>query len=591
MEPMQIAQVLRRMQRDPNTILTDDLAMEIAVREGVKAVLSGEIRSLAGDYIVSATLIATSTGETLAAARETASGGSLVGAVDRLSATLRERIGESLKTIRADAPLAEVTTASTEALRLFVQAERANDRSEADQAIALLEQALDVDSSFAMAHRKLGIILRNQGQDPERAVAAFTRAYELQDRLTDRERYLAEAAYYTYVTEDEAAAELAYTTLLDRYPTDPTALNNLAVNYRGRGRVAEAEELYRRSIRNGGAPPVTFGNAVQTQYNLGMVDTAEVTLARFEEEYPGHPSLPNLHGALLSAQFRYAEADSVLAEWERRGSMAPPVVALQIALFKGSFAAVRGELETAIDLIGEAYDIQERTGMTLIPQPRSVFDAIMSGAVNFYFLDDPETAVAEMDRALRQAGYDTLAVNQRDDLKVAGLYARSGRVDRARRMLATYERDQGLSGDEDDRTAGLWGAYGTVAIAEERFDDAVRLFAAAREESPGCDLCFRNELGEAYALAGQPDSAVAVLEEYLDARVLFRAQIDNFNLWAVLIQLGEAYEAVGRTDDAVASYDRLLKTWERPDPKIQWIVDDLRGRIARLTGENRPTGS
>ncbi|MCZ6856422.1 MAG: protein kinase, partial [Gemmatimonadetes bacterium] len=236
MEPMQIAQVLRRMQRDPNTILTDDLAMEIAVREGVKAVLSGEIRSLAGDYIVSATLIATSTGETLAAARETASGGSLVGAVDRLSATLRERIGESLKTIRADAPLAEVTTASTEALRLFVQAERANDRSEADQAIALLKQALDVDSSFAMAHRKLGIILRNQGQDPERAVAAFTRAYELQDRLTDRERYLAEAAYYTYVTEDEAAAELAYTTLLDRYPTDPTALNNLAVNYRGRGR-------------------------------------------------------------------------------------------------------------------------------------------------------------------------------------------------------------------------------------------------------------------------------------------------------------------------------------------------------------------
>ncbi len=112
-----ITATLRRMQRDPSTPLGTDLAMEVAERAGATAVLTGDIRSIGHDLVISARIVATATGETLAAIRETARDGAVVDAIDRLSARLREKIGESLKTIRADASLAEVTTGTTEALR------------------------------------------------------------------------------------------------------------------------------------------------------------------------------------------------------------------------------------------------------------------------------------------------------------------------------------------------------------------------------------------------------------------------------------------------------------------------------------------
>ena len=86
-------------------------------------------------------------------------------------------------------------------------------------------------------------------------------------------------------------------------------------------------------------------------------------------------------------------------------------------------------------------------------------------------------------------------------------------------------------------------------------------------------------------LAGEIDSATAVLERYLETPSLQRAQQDNFNLWYVLILLGEAYEAAGRAEEAALAYSRLLDLWETPDDGLQRIVDDLTRRVARLTGE------
>src|SRR5207253_4711079 len=61
-------------------------------------------------------LIAAADGHVLTALRETADNdAALIGAVDRLSRKLRERIGESLKSIRAAPPLEQVTTASIKA--------------------------------------------------------------------------------------------------------------------------------------------------------------------------------------------------------------------------------------------------------------------------------------------------------------------------------------------------------------------------------------------------------------------------------------------------------------------------------------------
>src|SRR5207253_2203145 len=123
-----VGQALGRTGRPHATALTLAVARELAQREGAKAVVHGQIDPLGRGYVVSAELVGAADGAALVSVRETAQDdGAIIAAVDRLSGRLRERIGESLKTIRASDPLEQVTTRSLEALRKYSQGVRASD--------------------------------------------------------------------------------------------------------------------------------------------------------------------------------------------------------------------------------------------------------------------------------------------------------------------------------------------------------------------------------------------------------------------------------------------------------------------------------
>ena len=98
-------------------------------------------------------------------------------------------------------------------------------------------------------------------------------------------------------------------TLLEAYPTDRVALNNLALDYRARGRDEDARELFLRSIRNGGAPASTYGGAITTLFFLGDTTVARETLEDFEETYPDNPAASGIRVSLRSAVFDYAGAE------------------------------------------------------------------------------------------------------------------------------------------------------------------------------------------------------------------------------------------------------------------------------------------
>src|SRR5205823_15043060 len=116
------------MGRPPDPPLAPPLARELAQREGAKEVVHGQIDPLGRGYVVSDELESAADGTALVSLRETAQDdGAIIAAVDRLSRKLRERIGESLKTIRASDPLEQVTTGSLEALRKYSQGVRASD--------------------------------------------------------------------------------------------------------------------------------------------------------------------------------------------------------------------------------------------------------------------------------------------------------------------------------------------------------------------------------------------------------------------------------------------------------------------------------
>jgi tetratricopeptide (TPR) repeat protein len=585
MEASQVSGVLRRMERDPEAPLTPELALDVAEREGIKAVITGEIRTLAGGYVLSARLTAMSTGDVLWAGRETADGASeVIAAVDRLSASLREKIGESLRTIRGDPPLDRVTTRSTVALRKLVEGARANDLGDVDRAIALLEEAVAEDSGFAMAWRKLGIVLNNTGRDDERRDSALATAMRLGDRLSERERYLTEGTYYQLVEDDDQAAIAAYRSVLDRYPNDRIALNNLGNIYSSLGRQEEALELRIRSVALGHAPAVTYQGAILSLYGLGQADSAGRVLDLYSEEYPGQPVMLRFRAEFASARGAYDSARAILEEM-RSSQRGNPQWEMQAAFGLSDIAAVQGKLTEGWRHLRAARDNADALDLTWTrEQPREYWEGQVRAWELLWFDDDPAAAIREMDAALARYPLDSLAPEDRQYFNFVNFYARAGRPERAREFLAAFETDVDAE-TREDRVEGWHFARGSVAQAEGRYQDAIVEYRQFREGLPGCVMCGLFTLARAFDRAGEADSAQAYYERYLDAPQLFRAGNDNNNLWLTLRRLGELHEERGEREQAMAYYNRFVELWGDADPKLQPYVEDVRGRIARLVGE------
>ncbi|HET7599403.1 MAG TPA: serine/threonine-protein kinase, partial [Gemmatimonadales bacterium] len=158
-QPDYVRQTLQRMQRDPHARLDAALAREVAIRDGIKAVVTGDVAHAGTGYVISARLISSATGDAMVALRETAEDSTrILGAIDRLSHALRRRIGESLRSIQGNEPLDQVTTPSLEALRRYSQAQMANDEGDTERAITLLREAVALDTGFAMGYRRLGVM-------------------------------------------------------------------------------------------------------------------------------------------------------------------------------------------------------------------------------------------------------------------------------------------------------------------------------------------------------------------------------------------------------------------------------------------------
>src|SRR6266571_1891302 len=214
-----VGKALGRMGRKSGTALDVALARGLAQREGAKAVVRGEIDPVGRSYVLSADLLSAADGTVLVTLRENArDNGAIIEAVDRLSGRLRERIGESLRTIRASEPLEQVTTGSLEALRKYTEGVRAEDGGDVESAISLLTEATALDTGFAMAYRKLAVVLSNSGASREQVVAATRKAFEHRDRLPEVERYLAIAYFHSDVDYDPSRVMSAYRSVLERDP-------------------------------------------------------------------------------------------------------------------------------------------------------------------------------------------------------------------------------------------------------------------------------------------------------------------------------------------------------------------------------------
>ncbi|TVP57520.1 MAG: serine/threonine protein kinase [Gemmatimonadales bacterium] len=354
----QVAEILGRMGLPADSRVTVPLALEVAQRAGAGAVLEGTVTRAGSRVSVTGRALDPQNGEEFFSVRASAASRRLLGTIERLSREMRYRLGESRETLAGNLPLPEVTTPSIEALRYYAEAERIMP-TDGERALRLLESALERDSTFAMAHRLAGSLAHNRLSFSD-AQHHLEQAWEHRHRLPERERLHLEGSRALNTDFDPLRAVEIFERILEQYPNDTRAANNLGVvrqswldDHQG---AIEAYGLAMELEPDGG---FALTNALSTAMVLGNLPLADSLAA--------HASRTGLHSFVSRWSAARAFAVGDLAEsWERcdrlgtsTGPGTPQAGDLEVC---GSMEIVSGRLEVGMTRLETAVDLHLAEG-------------------------------------------------------------------------------------------------------------------------------------------------------------------------------------------------------------------------------------
>ena len=276
-----IQETLRLMNRKPDERITKDIAREICERNGIKAMLLGSIASLGNNYVITLEALNPRTGEALAREQIEAAGKEQVlGKLGDAATKLREKLGESLQTIeKFDASVEQATTSSLEALKAFSLGQQLQMAGKPNESIPFHKRAIELDPNFASAYKNLGEAYFFTGQR-DRAAEPFTKAFELRERVSEREKFNITARYYQHVVGDVDKTVETLELWKQTYPRQWNPRFDLASFYNDVGQhekaVEEAQEAIRLNL-HGLLPYSQLANA------FAKLNRFEEAKATFEE--------------------------------------------------------------------------------------------------------------------------------------------------------------------------------------------------------------------------------------------------------------------------------------------------------------------
>ena len=574
---VRVDDALKRMQK-PAARLDDAVASEVAIREGIRAVLSCSIAQVGDVYSITIRLIdprsraAVHTEGTRAKGKD-----QVLPALDVLANTVRRDLGESLASVsQQNLPLPKATTSSLEALKLYADSLQ----SRTDSADELLRQAIALDPDFALARAELGrrYYLKSERAARLQGEAEFVRALGLLERLTTKERLwitaLAEdsrghresavEAYKSYLTQhpDDAAAWYrigwtqmaglgqlepavsAFSRALAINASDAGARINLATCYAGLDRRREAVVEYQRafSLR----PDYLTAEYVNHEYGFTLVHVGEIDKAT------------DVFRTMIAHQEQWRQARG-------RRSLA------LLQMYQGHYSASIDELRKAILInhVGDAA-VSELRDRVFLARALEAKGNTQSSVV--------ELAAAEAIIARSSMGPEWL-------VGAAKMRARSGRIQQAKQLLSLMMKtaqnattDSSANRNTSRDQADLDVVRGEIALAEHNTDEAVKLFESARLIEPRVADILES-LAVALVAAGRLEDAAGRYEELLSMRPLGG---EGQETWVrAHVKIGEVYERLGRADAARASYERLVALWKDGDADLI-ALNEAKTRLARL---------
>jgi DNA-binding winged helix-turn-helix (wHTH) protein/tetratricopeptide (TPR) repeat protein len=564
-----VRQTLRYMERSPDERVTRDLAREIAQRQGIKVLLIGSIASLGRHYVINLEAVSAASGETVAREQvEAQSREQVLARLGEAATRLREKLGESLASIeKFSAPIEQATTPSLEAFKAYDLGRRRHFAGQYFEAIPLYRRAVELDPNFAIAYAGLGITY-GTAREYDLAAQFSRRAFELRDRVSEREKFYISARYYMDVLDDGDRAIDVLELWKQTYPRDFAPRTNLAARYSAIGRYQEALEEAREGVRLNPDAGVAYAGLAHTSICLGRYKEARAAL----EQALARKLDPPYSGYMLYG-IAFLQADTAAMRQQVDRVAGSPAEAGMLAM-QSVTAAYAGRVREARELTKRAIDLAKGRGLVEGAGLYSAGDALWEAAYGNC-------------REARQAAARTLALSQgRFALSWSALgLAICGDSTRAAKLADEMARRF----PEDSFFKASWLPMVHAAVALHRGDPASVLEQLQR--------AGRVELGTNAALWPAYLRGLSYLNQGLEseARLEFQKILDNkgvlapkdFNPAAItlypLAYLGRARAATrsGDVDVARLDYEALLELWQDADTDTP-IVRAARREYQRL---------
>jgi eukaryotic-like serine/threonine-protein kinase len=545
-----VGQQLKFMGHGRDERLTVDLAREVCQRSGSSAVLAGSIASLGRHYAIGLNAVHCQTGDWLGGEQaEAASREDVLKVLGIATVRLRKKLGEELASVQKyDTPVEQATTASLEALQAYSLGIKAHREKGDEAAIPFFKRAIELDPNFAMAYARLGIGYWNQGQS-QLASEATKRAYQLRERVSERERFYIDSHYFDVVSGELEKSVQVYSLWQQTYPRDSVPYTNLTVLYKTLGQPEKALKEAREELRLEPNSATSYGNAASTLRGLGQLKEADAILDEAATKHLATDQLSFNRYSLAFLEDNEAEMQQLVSAAVGKPGEEDELFATHgdTDAFYGRMAKARGwqrkavqsarqdgDLETAATYQVDAA-IQEAEAGNIEQARRDVDAGIALGtsrdiqieaALVMARIGDTTRSRALIDELRKKHPNDILVINYWLPTVQASLELGKGNPTRALDLL------QGVSPYE--LSTDLWGAV-TYPIY-------VR--------------------GEAYLMAKDGKAAAAEFQKLIDDRCF----IANRMVGALAhLQLGRADAMLGNREKARTAYQDFFALWKDAD--------------------------